>query len=63
VLAQDQMVMTETDGLRLQRMIGSLRESLRTIGDPYEIYLRALEDQLARRSLVPQTTSATTRSR
>jgi len=55
VLAQDQMVMTETDGLRLQRMIGSLRESLRTIGDPYEIYLRALEDQLARRSLVPQT--------
>ena len=54
VLVQDQLVVTETDGRRLQRMIGSLRESLRTIGDPYEIYLRALEDQLARRSLVPQ---------
>ena len=54
MLVQDQMVVTEADGRRLQRMIGSLRDSLRTIGDPYEVYLRALEDQLARRSLVPQ---------
>jgi regulator of nucleoside diphosphate kinase len=54
VLVQDQLVVTDTDSRRLQRMIGSLRESLRTIGDPYESYLRALEDQLAQRSLVPQ---------
>ena len=54
MLAQEPLVVTESDRRRLQRMIGSLRESLRTIGDPYEIYLRALEDQLTRRSLVPQ---------
>lgn len=55
MFVQDQLVVTETDNRRLQRMIGSLRESFRTIGDPYEIYLRALEDQLTRTSLVPQT--------
>jgi regulator of nucleoside diphosphate kinase len=53
VLVQDQLVVTETDGRRLRGMIGSVRESLRTVGDPYEIYLRGLEGQLARRSLVP----------
>jgi regulator of nucleoside diphosphate kinase len=35
-------------------MIGSLRSSLRTIGDPYESYLGALERQLARTPVIPE---------
>ena len=36
-------------------MIESLRASLRTAGDPYESYLRALENQLDGASVVPET--------
>jgi regulator of nucleoside diphosphate kinase len=43
------------DEQRLHQMIGSLRASLRTVGDPYDSYLRALEDQLARTSVVSST--------
>ena len=44
--AREQVVVTETDRLRIQAMIETLRRALRTVGDPYESYLRALEDQL-----------------
>ncbi|MGB7160119.1 MAG: GreA/GreB family elongation factor [Tepidisphaeraceae bacterium] len=46
--------MTKADRQRLGQMIGSLRASLRTVGDPYESYLRALERQLARTPVVPE---------
>jgi len=55
MIAQDQMVVTRADGQRLHRMIGSARESLRTIGDPYDVYLRALENNLAQASMIPET--------
>jgi regulator of nucleoside diphosphate kinase len=55
VLAQDQLVVTKADGHRLQQMIGSLRASLRTIRDPYDSYLSALEHHLARTSVVLET--------
>ena len=51
---QEQAVVTETDRLRLGAMIESLRRALRTVGDPYESYLRALEDKLSRTSALPQ---------
>jgi len=54
VTAQDQLVVTRADGRRLQQMIGSLRASQRTIRDPYESYLGALERQLARTPVVPE---------
>ena len=55
MLAQNQAVVTKADGYRLSQMIGSRRASLRTVGDPYESYLRSLENQLARASVVPET--------
>ena len=57
MLVQEQVqeqVVTETDRWRLRAMIESLRRALRTIGDPYESYLRALEDKLQHTSAVPQ---------
>jgi regulator of nucleoside diphosphate kinase len=57
MLVQEQMqerVVTQTDQLRLRAMIESLRRALRTVSDPYESYLRALEDKLDRTSAVPQ---------
>jgi regulator of nucleoside diphosphate kinase len=57
MLVQEQVQeqgVTETDQWRLRAMIESLRRALRTVGDPYESYLRALEDQLDRTSAVPQ---------
>jgi regulator of nucleoside diphosphate kinase len=51
---QEQVVVTETDQLRLRAMIESLRRALRTVGDPYESYLRALEEKLDRTSAVPR---------
>ena len=52
--AQDQLVVTRADGRRLRRMIRSLRSKLRTLGDPYESYLGALERRLARMPVVPE---------
>jgi len=51
---QEQVIVTETDRQRLQAMIESLRRALRTVGDPYETYLRALENNLGSTSAVPQ---------
>ena len=55
MLVQEDVQLTDTDRRRLRAMIESLRRALRTVGDPYESYLRALEDKLGRTSAVPQT--------
>jgi len=54
VLAQKKMTVTKADEHLLTRMIESHRASLRTLGDPYDSYLRALENQLAEASVVPE---------
>ena len=51
---QEQVIVTKTDRQRLRAMIESLRRALRTVGDPYESYLRALESKLGTASAVPQ---------
>ena len=51
---QEQVIVTKTDRQRLRAMIESLRRALRTVGDPYESYLRALESKLGTASAVQQ---------
>jgi regulator of nucleoside diphosphate kinase len=55
VVTEQQEVVTKTDSRRLRDMIGSIRQSLPTLGDPLESYLRGLEGQLARTAIVPPT--------
>jgi regulator of nucleoside diphosphate kinase len=52
VIVQDELTVTKADRRRLREMVGSLRAAKRTVGDPYESYLRALEDRLDRSSVV-----------
>jgi regulator of nucleoside diphosphate kinase len=55
VVTEQKAVVTKTDRGRLREMIGSIRQSLPTLGHPFESYLRALEGQLARTKVVPAT--------
>jgi regulator of nucleoside diphosphate kinase len=55
VVTEQQEVVTKTDSRRLRDMIGSIRQSLPTLGYPLESYLRDLEGHLARTMIVPPT--------
>ena len=55
VVTEQQEVVTKTDSRRLRNMIGSIRQSLPTVGHPLESYLRDLEGHLARTATVPPT--------
>ena len=55
MLAQEERVVTRTDRDRLRAMVASTRGSFPTVGDPYESYLNALEQRLARSWVVKQT--------
>ena len=53
MVTEQQEMITKTDSTRLRDMIGSIRQSLPTLGHPLESYLRDLEGQLARTATVP----------
>ena len=55
MVTEQQAVVTKADSGRLRDMIGSIRQSLPTLGHPFEGYLRDLEDHLARTVIVPPT--------
>ena len=55
MVTEQQEVVTKTDSRRLRNMIGSIRQSLPTVGHPLESYLRDLEGHLARTATVPPT--------
>jgi regulator of nucleoside diphosphate kinase len=52
VVTAKQDLVTKTDYRRLRDMIGSIRHSLPTLGDPIESYLRDLEGSLASAAIV-----------
>ena len=53
MLSEQKAVVTKTDGGRLRNMIGSVRGSRPPLGHRLESYLRGLEGQLARTTVVP----------
>ena len=55
MVTAQQEVVTNADSKRLRDMIGSIRQSLPTLGDPLESYLRDLESHLGRIAIVPPT--------
>lgn len=48
------LVITRKDEQRLRQLITSMRRSLPTVGHPYHDYLRALESELVRSSVVAE---------
>ena len=48
------LVITKKDDQRIRQMIESMRMSLPTVGHPYHHYLRALESELERSSVVAE---------
>lgn len=55
MLPKNRAVVTRADETRLWQMIESIRASLPTVRDPYDSYLRALEQHLAQAAVVPET--------
>jgi regulator of nucleoside diphosphate kinase len=58
VVTERDVVVTKTDRGRLRDLIGSIRQSRPPLGGRLESYLRALEGQLARTTIVPPSTVA-----